>query len=825
MLPARVAAQEKEIVFDEVIVTLQGESIGMAEIQALVIGQDVYLPVSDFFNFLTIKNSLSASGDSISGHILTPKDVYSINRTKNYIFYRDTITHLQNNDLIFSSNEFYLNSKYLSSIFGLKCSFNFRSLTVHFKPTIELPFMREKRLEQMRRNITKVKGDIKADTIIKRKFEAWKLGAVDWNVVSGQYKGSNTVLARVGIGALVAGGEATANFYLSSNVPLAMRNQFFLWRYVNNESKLFKQISIGKLHAPGTYSPVPSVNGLQINNSPTRQRRSFGSYLLSDMTEPGWIVELYVNDVLVNYTKADASGLFSFEVPLVYGNTNVKYKFYGLWGEERSSEQVINIPFAFLPKNKLEYSFTTGIIADSSKPFTRAHANYGVSNRITIGSGIEYNSVLNDRQAMPFTNISARVGNAVILFGEYAPGTLLKAVGNLRLKNKLQLEAMIIDYAAGQQAIRTASLIDKKIMVSLPLRIKNITAFNRLTFNHSKFYKGELKTAEWLMSASKGRLNANITTAAYFFYHPEITSRLSMNFMLPFSIRFNPQVQYHYQQKNIVMIKAEAEKRAFGSMLATVGYEYNKLTGLSGFSFGLRHNFSFAQVGVSSRQVGKDWSFTQAASGGLLLDGNFKNITASDRSTVGRGTILIIPFLDYNSNGIQDKDEPEVLNLNVRVDGCKVERSFNKAAIKISALEAYNKYYLQLDDKSFDNPAYRIKHKVIEITAEPNIIKKIAIPVAVVGEVGGYVYKGGEKGIGRIIVNIYNEQNQFVAKTLTEQDGYFSYLGLAPGKYSAFTDKEQLNKIAMRNSGAPVGFEIKQNKEGDIVDNLKIYLQ
>ncbi|HSN61088.1 MAG TPA: hypothetical protein VLR49_09140, partial [Ferruginibacter sp.] len=829
LLPGKAFAQQSEVEFDEIIVTLRGQSIGTAEIPALIIGQDVYLPVTDLFNFLTIKNTLSASGYAISGHLMNPKDIYSINRIDNQIYYKDSLTKLNKNDLIFSSNEFYLNAKYFGQSFGLQCSFNFRSLTVEFNPTIELPFMREKRLEQMRRNITKLKGEVQPDTIIKRKFQAMHLGAFDWSIISTQFMGNNNIMARIGIGGVLAGGEATAQLYLSDKVPFSLRNQLFLWRYVNNDKKYFKQVSIGKVNAPGAFSSIPSLVGIQINNTATRQRRAFGSYLVSDITEPGWVVELYVNDVLVDYTKADASGLFSFEVPLVYGNTNVKYKFYGPWGEERFSEQIINIPFAFLPKNKFDYSLTAGKVADSSlQSFSRLHFNYGLNKRLTIGSGVEYNNALITKKLMPFLNSSARIGNSLIVFGEYSPGTLLKGAGNLRLKNKLQLEASVIKYIPGQQAIRTASLQDRKLMASIPFKFKKMIGFSRLMLNHSKFYKGELKTAELLMSATKGRINANVTTYAVLFNRPEIMSKVGLNIPLPFNIRFTPQVQYHYQQKNIVLIKAEAEKRAFKNMVATMGYEYNKLIGSSGFSIGLRHNFSFAQVGFSARQAGKDLNVTQAASGGLMFDNNFKKITASDRSKVGQGSIMLMPFLDYNCNGRRDKNEPDVLNLNVRVDGCKIDRSHDKAAVTVAALEAYNKYYLLLDDKNFDNPAFKIKHKVIEITAEPNVIKKIAIPVFVVGEAGGYVYlKSAQetKGIGRVIIHIYDEQKRQVAKTITEEDGYFSYLGLLPGNYTLYTDEIQLNKIAMHNSDAPLAFTIKESKEGDIVDNLQIVIQ
>ncbi len=164
-----------------------------------------------------------------------------------------------------------------------------------------------------------------------------------------------------------------------------------MWRYVNNDFKPLRQVLIGKIPANAFSSLYNSVVGVQITNTPTTYRRSFGSYRLSDKTEPGWIVELYVNNVLVDYVKADASGFFTFEVPLVYGNSIVQLKFYGPWGEERIREQNINIPFTFLPVKTLEYTASAGFIEDPlASRFSRASFNYGVTRRLTIGGGFEY---------------------------------------------------------------------------------------------------------------------------------------------------------------------------------------------------------------------------------------------------------------------------------------------------------------------------------------------------------------------------------------------------------------------------------------------------
>lgn len=831
LLPSvNLYAQRQELPdFDEITVTLTAKDIGRKEINILVIEQDAYLPVSDLFNFLAIKNSLSASGDSISGHILNPKDLFSIRKKPGNIIYAGKKIQVPGNDLIFTANEYFLKANYYGEAFGIYCKFNFRSLSISLNTDVDLPFLREKRQELMRHNISVLKNQVKPDTIIKPQFEWLSLGAMDWSITQNSYRSKNDFIARASFGGTLAGGETVANLVFSNGQPFVLKNQFFQWRYVNNDKNLFKQIRLGNVFSPASYAPMPSLLGVQINNSATHKRVSFGTYLVSDFTNPGWIVELYINDVLVNYTKADASGLFTFEIPLVYGNTNVRYKFYGPWGEEKSADKIINVPFTFLPKNKFEYTLTAGKIQDDSKNiYSRATANYGLSQKITIGAGAEYNGSFEKNKLLPFANASVRVGGAIIYSAEFSPGLLFKSAVNLRIKNQLQLEAQLIKYNADQHILATSSLLDKKLTLSMPFKYKRIYGFGQLQYKESKFYKEYLRTAEWLMSAGTGRLNISITNNAFFSHRSaEILSKVSLNIALPYKLRLSPQLQYRYYDNKILLLKVDAEKRLFKTMVATLGYEYNKLFATSDYNVGLRYNFSFAQTSFSARKAAGGLNITNSASGSVLIGKKINNIKLGANGMVSKGIIEILPFLDYNGNGIKDKGEPEVKNLNLRVDGTKVERSFDKSKVIISALESYNKYFIKLDDKNFENPAYQLGNKIIQVTAMPNQVQQIPVPVLIMGEASGYVYteeEGKKKGIGKLIVNIFDTAQNLVARVITEPDGYFSYLGLRPGNYTAQTDHTQLSKINMKNITGSFAFKVKESKEGDIVDGIELLI-
>jgi hypothetical protein len=335
--------------YDEISIFINVPLLGGGEISSVIKGQELYLPVTDLFDFLKIRNVPSPGLETISGFFINPDAKYTISRTENQIRYQDKTINLDPGDLIRTESNLYLKASYFGKVFGLDCIFNFRSLSATIKSKLELPLIREMRQEEMRKNITRLKGEIKADTTIGRTYPLFKFGMADWSAIgTEEINGNSETRLSLALGSMIAGGEANATLYYNSSDPFSEKQQNYYWRYVNNNFTPLRQVMVGKIPVNAISSIYNPVIGLQFTNTPTTYRRSFGSYTLSDRTEPGWIVELYVNNVLVDYVKADASGFFTFEVPLVYGNSIVRLKFYGPWGEEKIAEY--NHPVQFSAK-------------------------------------------------------------------------------------------------------------------------------------------------------------------------------------------------------------------------------------------------------------------------------------------------------------------------------------------------------------------------------------------------------------------------------------------------------------------------------------------
>ncbi|MCK7536867.1 MAG: hypothetical protein MZV63_40870 [Marinilabiliales bacterium] len=148
--------------------------------------------------------------------------------------------------------------------------------------------------------------------------------------------------------------------------------------------------------------------------------------------------------------------------------------------------------------------------------------------------------------------------------------------------------------------------------------------------------------------------------------------------------------------------------------------------------------------------------------------------------------------------------------------------------IHITGLEPYAKYYIEIDENSFENISWRIDKKSYAVIADPNMLKLIEIPVYIRGEATGTVLfeeNGVSRGLGRVIVNFYNNTGTITGRALTEEDGYFSYFGLAPGLYQVRVDTAQLRRLNMTSDPDSLTFSIMTNMEGDYIDGLDFTLR
>ena len=830
--PAIAEAQDSGNDYEEISVFLAVQGIGGYDVTAIYKNDQIYLPVSEVFQVLKINQKTSEFNDTISGFFLDENNKYIISQSGRSVFIDGKLIKLQDDEMLnLETTSLALRLDQYGKIFGLNCKFNFSSLTVELQTSHELPVIKELRLEQMRKNISRLRGEITVDTTYERRYHLFRGGMADWALYSSQVAGGTTeTRALLGLGAEFLGGETNIELNYSSRNNFEKRQQQYHWRWANNETKLVKQITVGKIASRSVASIYSPLIGTVITNTPTTFRRSFGTYTMTDFTEPGWTVELYINNVVVDFTTADASGFYKFDIPLVYGSSSVMLKFYGPWGEERQKEQTINVPYNFLPKGEWQYTLAGAMVQDTSHSFfTRAETNFGINRHLTLGGGFEYLSSIKSAPSIPFVTGSAQVFNNFLLNGEYAYGVRTKALFSYSLPSNFSVDFDYTKYVHEQKAITFNYLEERKIRVSLPVSIKKFKAYTRFSYAQNILKETNYSTAEATFSTFYKGVSANFTGNANWIknHDPYIYGNLGLGFRFFRSLSFRPQVQYDFTNKDLIFTKVELENNFSPKCNLSMVWENNVRSNINSVELTFRYDLSFVQTSLSTR-VSKGYIMTgQSARGSFALGSGNGRVIADKRTQVGRAGLTVIPYLDINNNNHRDDNEPIVSGMNIRINGGRILPDSKDSIIRILDLEPFASYMLEFSDTQFDNIAWQIKDKTISILMDPNQFKLLEIPVKVMGEINGMIYmKTGAKlrAQGRIQINIFDQKDNLIAKTQSESDGYFNYLGLAPGSYYAEVDKMQLSRLKSVSLPQRFGFEIHATETGDIIDNIEFQL-
>jgi len=780
----------------------------------------LYLPADELFGLFKMYRKVSDDGTVIKGYLETEDRAFEVNLKDTVISFNGKVIPILPNQAIMDMGTLYLRTTLLKECFGFDFQFSFRNLTAKFTVDYELPVIKLKKQEKNRLKLSGKDNEIAYDTIIPRTYHYFKGGMMDWSVASSQ---SNAVIGEtrmeLGGGVELLGGETNIALNWSDKFGMNREQQQYYWRWANNEARAVRQVQLGRVSNRSIATMLAPMDGFMLTNAPTTLRKALGTYQISDVTEPDWVIELYVNNVLLSYTRSDASGFYRFELPIVYGLSNVILRFYGPGGEIRSEEKRINMPYNMLPTGEFEYKVNGGSVMDtSSSMYGRVEANYGFARWLTAGAGIEYLSSITTRPEIPFFNFTFQPLSTVLITGEYAHNVRTKATVNVNLPHNAALDINVSVYKPNQDAIIYNYLQERSAGLSMPYKLLKINGYTKASIRQNIYPNFEYNSAEWMVSGNYKKFNANVSH--FFNWTSNGTSNMYANvsagLKLGKNINFRPSLQYNYSSGSVISVRAEMESKVFTNGFMSLRYDNNLLSASSGLGLTFRYDFPILSTYVGGSWGNKQLQSSESAKGSFAFGSGNGYVHADRRNSVGRSGIAIDAFVDVNFNGIHDKGEPATEPIKVRCSGGQVLKTTKDSILRIVGLEPFAEYTLTLDESSFQNLSWRLPYKTVKVITDPNQFKVLPVAIQPMGEITGVVNDEKGSGIGRILVIFSDENGQHLYKTLTESDGYFSYVGFKPGNYVVSIDSMQLRILKL--TCTPIKVTVKPDVQGDIVD-------
>ncbi|PQV49478.1 hypothetical protein CLV33_103109 [Jejuia pallidilutea] len=789
--------------YEEIIILLKVKTLGNFEFDVYYSKEKIFIPISRIFNLLKVNYNYAAGEKTITG-VFDNNKPYEIN-------FEDDIIKIQNTEykvplgyLVPTGSDLALESELFAEAFGLNINFNFNGLYIDFEAPFELPIAKEKRLQTLRNNLEKLKNETpNADSTYVREHHILKGGIVNYTInatqSNGKFQGLN---GRASLGTELLGGETNFNYNFNTNNTFNFNQVNFNWRIANDNNKFVKQLNVGNLSGSKITTMQSQLIGASITNAPIRQRSVYGETTITDFTEPYWTVELYINNTLISYVETDISGYYNFNIPLAYGKSEIKLRFYGPTGEERDKELEISIPNNLVPKGKIEYFLDSGLTVNDAAFFTHGELNYGFNRHLSLKGGLEYVSAFEKNKLIPFAGVSA-IANAN-LFGNMEYVHKVGATFNLNcnINSQHSINFNYETYNPEQEVVLTPYNQRSRLMLNTPIFIKNTQLMMRNTFEQRKSAFTTDNSLQSELSFYKNRFSYRLTTFARWNEYSglNMAGNLTSAIRLPKNIALRAGIAADIKLGTLQNMNVILEKKFKDQSELQITYQdgFSPETRMINLSYrkNIKKISTFLSTAFSKHAV----STSEGISGGFAFD-DMGVLKATNNLSVGTGNIALVPFMDINHNGLRENDEPLVAGLNARIDNRILRKQPTDTILKITGLIPHISNTITLDDSSFENIFWKIKDKHLKVYIDPNQYKTIPVPVCPMGEVYGYAYynKNNQLKAARgIIINILDEHGNKIAQTMTESDGYYAYLGLKPGNYTIEIDNSQLNKLNMK---------------------------
>ena len=847
-----IISQDRE--FEEIVISFEVPKAIVSDIFVQYDGNTVYLPLIKVFTLLDINIQADITERKFHGFFISKDNKFEFNMAqfKINVFGRE-IPYLAS-DYYLSDNDLFIKVESFNKIFDLNMDFDFTMLRVFLRLNEDFPVYQKLKRKIAREKLQQEEESLRdvIDLAYKRRYLSG--GTVDWLVSANPYGGRNKHYYNMKFGGMVLGGDLllnTGGSFGDNTSSLFESKQFnYKWHYSFNDNSYITQAEIGDVSGGGALSR--SIKGLKITNRPQVRRKFFQTINITNYIGAGWEVELFVDNKLTDYMYTDADGFYHFSTDIYYGSSHIELKMYGPNGEYTTEEQVVRVPFNLIPHKEYEYSLSVGeaYFDQVKRNYIQANSFYGLLDNITVGlssdiplSGIDTvenitSTRIIDEKPMFGLEATCQVIGSMTLNSSIVPNYVARARANYSLPSLVNLNISYDKFFENQSRNPQEQLFRANFAISSPLKIAGKNLGLRYNISMDKFAAYTTMNMNYgfnlvfnpmyvtYIGQYKNKFNSNEIINSISSYKSISSQLLITTRFLPF-VRPQFRVDYDHSDKGLLKYGVYVAKRIFRTSQITFSYERNHLSKSNTFLMTLNLLQPFADMTSRVNRNGDNMTYNQMFRGSVRYDNKNKTVHFDRRNSVGYGSAVVKPFLDDNYNGVMDNDEEYISGLRAKIKGARVKISGENKEYFYNNLRPYEEYMVQIDQYSLDDPMLKPTHENYKIKIDPNTVTSIQVPIVTASELSGKVerqigkVKSGTGGFKIYIMNISKEQ---LIELPTFSSGDFYYLGLIPGSYRAYIDREQLENYGYKCQPEFIEFEIKPVEGGTFIENLDFLL-
>jgi len=837
---------------EEVLLSFHHSAVGNVYVNSIYNSEtnSIYLPVIELFSLLEINYLPDIKSFTIRGNFITPNNPYVINLSAMQLLLGKTPYPLTPEDFRIGELDFFLSPKVFEEVFGLNFTVNIDQLVLGLETTQTLPVQERKSRELARQRMEGTEMD-KMDFPMgyNRKRSIYSGTMIDYSL-NADYSANTQNLGYTFTGGMeVLGGDLQGTVYgsNSSNGFNSLAANGLRWRYAIRDNDFISGIMAGQTSTTGL-QPF-NIKGIALTNDPIEPRQMYETTVVDGTTEPESEVELYVNERLTEFKRADELGYYRFNVPISYGTTRISLRIYTRSGQIIVSDKQMQVPFTFLPKGIVSYNVQAGQTesygTDSLGQQWIAHGNVamGLTHWLTGSVGTQFlGNSFSPQNLLYYGSLSARVAKQYLLNLDAAPNNFYRLTGSVIYANNLSMNFIYTRFD-GESLFNSYKATDNLIAnLYLPIRFRGFSSGLRIGGEHYILPNSSQTTYRTDFSVRIGKADFrfnyrdnlltsnNVNNFGQGLLTGAVTYTLARTPGIPVYVRgmyLRAQSLYNVRDKQFLETALDLSRTLFKTGRIDASVVYNHQTSSVNTRFGLTLDLNSFRSVTSAYTSGKKFSARQSLTGSLGWDIPNEQIIPSNRQQVGRAGAAVLLFVDNNNDGHYNIGDQLLPYKGVKLDRTTNMQMGRDSILRLTQLQSYYKYNLSVNRNAIPDPTLVPIKDNFSFIADPNQFKQIEIPFYRGGIAEGAVFverDGKVTGQGglRLVLKAVDKEFQTVVRTMS--DGNFYVMDLAPGKYTMEIDSIQLGFLNVKCEPEKVEFEIKALAEGDYVEGLTITL-
>ncbi|NQV99178.1 MAG: hypothetical protein HQ483_05745 [Rhodospirillales bacterium] len=805
------------------------------------------LPLSEFAEILELAIGVSPGTGKADGWFLSENRLFSLDINRG-IAVIDGKTRPFNPLLIaIFSDDIYVDVRLLADWFPIDIKFNLSNLLIRFETREPFPIEQQLNRKDRRTRLLSKKeaGDSRFPKLpLPYQTISWPVSdtSMEFSFRSsddGDVRGfSQTTFMTAEIGKL------SADLFLNANdqsfIPQA---RFKLGKKDPNAELLggakATEFAMGDIVTP-SQALVANSNlgrGVFISNLPLDNPSEFDRITLDGDLPSGWEVELYRNEVLLDFRASRADGRYIFEdVPLLFGVNVLRIAFFGPQGQTRDEIRQIRFGPDQTKPGEFRYRFAAnqqgrqllvGDVDTTDEDGTQGKLNLlgefstGITRNLSFIASFASIPLTDGHHQYLTTGARTAIGDVYGRFDvvrDLSEGWAMQLGAQTSIAGVTAIAEHIrlFDFESGQYAPSSdPTEHDSSGRLEGTVQVPGIAQVPySFTATHKQVRSGTTTSAvnNRLSTAISG---ATVTNSVKWSRTKSETSRTTTvdgSFLVGGRIRdarVRGQLSYAVKpEPDISASSLTADWRINKDLNASAGVNVDfSEAGATTLSGGINSTFDLAAVGLNvDYSTNNDLNARLNLSFSSARDPRSGDLLVRAERMADAGSISVRVFLDDNYNGVFDGDDRPLEGIQFKADGTTNNTKTGKDGIAfLTGLETYQNIDVELIKGTMEDPYWVSQPEGVSVVLRPGIAAQVDFPVVTTGEIDGTVYqRKGEwaNEVRDVIVQLVNADGTVAHQTESAFDGFYLLDFVRPGTLRRDNQDERVASIKVRVAGS-----------------------